>query len=244
MSGRGGAAAGLRVLALGVHPDDLEVYAGGLLLRLLGAGAEVLPLVLTDGEAGTLQPREGTRREEGERALAVQGLVGRFVGLPDGRLGREKGCGHDELVRVLAGELRWARPGLVLGPHKGDQHRDHAAVGQALGEAILGAGLGQVACLHWLGAEPGELPNFFVGVSEVFEDKLEWIRAHASQLPGPGGPRGHLPGGRDLVERAISRETRYGRAMGLGLAEPFLAKARPLRLCSLLGACLFTGEEA
>lgn len=220
---------------MGVHPDDLEVYAGGLLLRLLGAGAQVSPLVLTDGEAGTLQPREGSRREEAERAFAAQGLHGRFLGLPDGRLSREK-----DLAGCLSAELKKQQPGLVLGPHEGDPHPDHAAVGRALAVP----GFCPAPLLHWLGADPGELPNFFVGVEEVFEAKLAWIRFHASQLPSRGGNREHLPQGMDLLERAKTRETRFGQVTGLGLAEPFLAKQRPERVCSLLGDCLFIGEDS
>jgi LmbE family N-acetylglucosaminyl deacetylase len=227
----------LRVLAMGVHPDDLEVYAGGLLLRLLGLGAELLPLVWTDGEAGTLQPLRGTRREEAERAFAAQGLRGRFLGLPDGGL---EGLEEGELAKFLERELERARPKLLLGPEKRDSHPDHAALGRVL-ERVDSA---QVRIIHWLGSDPGEIPNFFVGVEEVMEAKRAWIRMHASQLPGRGGPRAHLPGGRDLLERAEVRERRYGKLSGLGLAEPFLAKGRPERLCSLLGGCLFTGEES
>ncbi|HHI79174.1 MAG TPA: hypothetical protein ENK02_04285, partial [Planctomycetes bacterium] len=181
----------------------------------------------------------GTRRGEAEQAFAAHGLHGRFLGLPDGRLGRVEGCGTRDLERIVAKELRRTRPGLLLGPHEGDSHPDHAVVGRVLAALDLG----QVACLHWLGAEPSGRPNFFVGVVEVYEAKRAWIRFHASQLPGPGGSRGHLPRGLDLLERARAREERYGRATGLGLAEPFLAKARPERVCSLLGGCLFTGED-
>jgi LmbE family N-acetylglucosaminyl deacetylase len=120
MLGIGPPAGPLEVLALGAHPDDIEIGCGGTLLQLAARpGASLRGAILT----GTPE-----RREE-----ATSALSGFFPGarleasdLPDGRLpehwGEVKGALHDLAVRV--------DPDVVLCPRVDDAHQDHRLVGR------------------------------------------------------------------------------------------------------------------
>ncbi|WP_313662051.1 PIG-L family deacetylase [Cellulosimicrobium cellulans] len=112
---------GVTVLALGAHPDDIEIGCGGTLLTLAGTGrAEIATLVLT-----------GTDDREAEARAAAQAFgVGSgptFVGLPDARL-----PAHWSAVKDALHAFREAHPvpDLVLAPRPDDAHQDHALLGR------------------------------------------------------------------------------------------------------------------
>lgn len=113
--------AGLRVLALGAHPDDIEIGCGGTLLSLMEMpGAELATLVLT----GTAE-----REEEATRAALAFGATQppTFARLPDARLPEHwpsvKDALHD--FQVACGPVD-----LVLAPRSDDAHQDHRLLGE------------------------------------------------------------------------------------------------------------------
>jgi LmbE family N-acetylglucosaminyl deacetylase len=202
-----------RVLCLAAHPDDLEVYMGGTLLVLAGGGARLRAVVVTDGERGTLQPAHGTRRDEQERSFGALGIEGRYLGLPDGGL-----AGVADLPQRLLAERDAFSPDLVFAPDATDAHPDHAALGRAA------QGL---ATWRWLDARPRCEPTHLVAIGPDFAPLEALIRRHASQIPGPGQSRAHLPGGLDIVERARERARRFGPLAGIAFAEPLRAERAP-----------------
>jgi len=201
------------VLCLAAHPDDIEVYMGATLLELSWASVDVA--ILTNGEAGTLQPEHGTRVDEARAALVPLNITPCFLGLPDGALDTIR---LTSLLDNLIGQLA---PTLVFAPHNSDSHRDHAAIGRAVDE-LEASGLTRV--FRWLDARPSVAPTHLLGY-ESFADKEQLIRHHASQLPGPGESRGHLPEGLDIVERARERDARLGASIGVAFAEPFVHRS-------------------
>lgn len=107
----------LRVLALGAHPDDVELGAGGLLLRLAArpAPAEVTVCVLS-GRGGPREPEARAAAEAFSPGAAVT-----VHDLPDGRM-----PGHWASVKdVLEDLASRTSPDLILAPHPGDAHQDH-----------------------------------------------------------------------------------------------------------------------
>ncbi len=236
------------VLVLAPHPDDAEIGVGGILLRLRGLGLRVRVLGLSEGEKGTRQPRGKTRREEAEEALARHGVEPRWGGFPDGGLAEKE----EEILSFAASEIADFRPLAVFAPSPLDPHPDHAAAGRVCrrlarrfageggepGRARGGGPLpgdgrerglpeGSGACRFWLWSDPDlrEEPTHLFVIDGVFEEKLAWVRAHASQIPGPGESRAHLPGGLDILERVRRRDGRCGRRAGRRAAEP-LREAR------------------
>ncbi len=198
-----------RVLAIGAHPDDVEFFAAGTLLRLAEAGAALTIVVCTDGGRGGrgLDDPAAVRRPELRRAAEILGARAIELGHSDGELAPGEPL-RGELVR----EIRRARPELVLAhdpatlwkrvgavAHPG--HSDHRAAGQGALDAVyprsaspnfypdqLGAG----GLAPWYPREvwlfDTDRPDLRIDVSAGFERKLEALRVHASQ----DGPRGSL----------------------------------------------------
>lgn len=217
------------VLAVGAHPDDVELGCGGTIARLAGAGHAVGLVDLTAGELGTRGDVE-TRRREGEAAAAALGAAWRrCLGLPDGYLVPDD---PDQLASLVA-ILREAAPRAVLGPDAGDPHPDHAAAAALLGRATFLAGvskfrpdLGPPArprlTLAYPGARQLVTPTIVVDVSEAYAHKRAALAAHASQFDPAGGAATHLASGHFLA--AIDgRDRAAGNTVGVEHGEAFTA---------------------
>ena len=113
----------LRILALGAHPDDIEIGAGGTIVRLLEEqpSAEVRWVVLSASPERAAEARAG--------ATALAGRAGRLeieIGdLPDGRF-----PAHFEALKDRLEGLKDGHPDLVLAPRLEDRHQDHRLLGE------------------------------------------------------------------------------------------------------------------
>ncbi|MGE5459010.1 MAG: PIG-L deacetylase family protein [Solirubrobacterales bacterium] len=182
----------MNVLALGAHPDDVEIGCGGALALHADAGDRVAIACATSGEAGSTGVPPSTlariRREEAAAAAAVLGATElRFLGFADGRLAW---AGYD-LVAALAILVRELRPELVYAPHPADAHPDHAALAAAAIDAVRRAGahafpeLGEFHRADALRLYEVWTPlagvAVTVDISGVADRKAAAIRCHASQ---------------------------------------------------------------
>jgi LmbE family N-acetylglucosaminyl deacetylase len=202
------------------HPDDETVGCGGALRLHALAGAEILVVFLTSGEAGGhgLSPPETLRLREAEalRAAAALGVATTdFWQLPDGRLSAARAT-----VERLRRLVHACAPDVVYVPHGGEQHPDHRAaarlVRRALADPLPGTTRPRVLMFEvWTPlADIDEL----VDISPVIDTKLAAIRLYASQcrvlrfdeaLAGLARYRGEMhcwPGG-DYAE--VYREMRW-----------------------------------
>ena len=212
------------VLALGPHPDDIEIAAAGTLLLLQRSGASLALVDCTRGEKGS---RGTVTQRDAEAAAAAKQLgaaVRTNLGLPD--------CGvrpDDEAANALVAVLRAVRPRLFLAPHAHDVHPDHVATAQLAERAWFLAGLRQHepalgaphrprSFLRYPLNRPIE-PTLAVDVSAVAADKAAVIRCYTSQLNPPD--RSHLVLGLDVLERAEVRDRFYGTRIGVAAAEPY-----------------------
>jgi bacillithiol biosynthesis deacetylase BshB1 len=126
----------LDVLAVGAHPDDVELGCGGTLARLASEGRAVGILHLTRGERGTRGTPEG-RRAEAEAAAAALGAAAMdFLDCGDG--GLRTGPAEEDSLIV---KLRLWRPDLVLAPSPHDRHPDHTRAHRLVEAACFYAGL-------------------------------------------------------------------------------------------------------
>ena len=120
-------APGARLLAVGAHPDDIEIGAGGTVLTLLGAAPRTVHV--------TWVVLSGTPERAAEAAAAAQAFCGdaagvdlRVLDLPDGRF-----PAHWDAVKQALEDLREEiDPTLILGPRPGDAHQDHRTVAELL----------------------------------------------------------------------------------------------------------------
>lgn len=233
------------VLAVGAHPDDVELGCGGTLALLARRGRRVGILHLTRGEAGTRGTSDERRREAEAAAEALGATALELLSCGDGGLR----TGRDEEDAVIAVLRRW-RPELVLGPAPSDRHPDHGRAHRLLADACYYAGLirragGEAhrpaAVFSYQQHDPFE-PAFIVDVTDGWEAKLAALACYRTQLHQPGEDTG--PGDHAAVTKVSSPEFRaavegrahhYGLVIGAELGEPFwsrlpLAVADPMDL--------------
>ncbi len=218
---------GCDVLAVGAHPDDVDLGCGGTVARLTARGARVGILDLTGGELGT-RGDPGLRRREAEAAGAALGAAWRAcLGLPDGGVRRES----DKQVVAVVGALRAAAPRAVILPHPDDPHPDHGEAAALVVRAAFLAGLarwrselGTPARPRLLLAYPGPRqllqPALVVDASVVYERKRRALAAHASQFEPAAGPATHLASGFFLAA-VEGRDRACGNLIGVEFGEGF-----------------------
>jgi bacillithiol biosynthesis deacetylase BshB1 len=212
------------VLALGPHPDDIEISAAGTLLLLQKAGQRVALVDCTRGEKGS----RGTVAERDAEATAAAHRLGAALrhnlGLPDTGLRVD-----DASCQALVAVLRAVRPSLMLAPHVHDVHPDHVAAGELVSRAFFLSGLRHYephlgaphrprVLLRYPGNRPVE-PTLVVDITAVAAAKAEIVRCYRSQLDP--ADRSHLTLGLDLWERTEVRDRYWGATIAVRAAEPF-----------------------
>lgn len=217
---------GCDALAFGPHPDDVELFCGGTMLRLAELGYATGVVDLTRGErASQGSPEE--RAREAAAAAAVLGLGFRDnLELPDTGLASTP----DQLAAVV-GALRRRRPELVLVPWLEDRHPDHGAAGALVTRAVYFAGVRRYAPEHGERFVPRQVlyyamrhrmtPSFIVDTSTVAARKAAAIACYASQVTrrGPDAVATLISSPR-AVEAIDARDRYYGSMIGASHGEP------------------------
>jgi LmbE family N-acetylglucosaminyl deacetylase len=115
------AAGPLSVLALGAHPDDIEIGAGGLLLRLAGSTLRARYVVLTGTAERHQEARNAARAFMPGADVSVE-----LYDLPEGRFPAAWGS----VKEILESVARSCSPDVILAPSPGDAHQDHRTIGE------------------------------------------------------------------------------------------------------------------
>lgn len=165
------------VLAVGAHPDDVELGCAGALALHKLRGDKVFLLVLTRGEAtGSPEVREGECRRSAE-ILGVDGLF--FGDLPDTRV-------HDgrETIDAIEKVVEEVKPDIIYAPTCKDTHQDH----RNAGHATLSACRRCKIILMYEGASTQRdfTPQVFVDVGKTFDLKMQMTRVFGSQVNNHG----------------------------------------------------------
>lgn len=162
----------MHVLAVGAHPDDVELGCGATLLAHRAAGDDVTLLVMTTGERGPADPRG--RRAEQEESARMLGARLLWGGFDDGEIPATK-----DAVMVVESAVRSCAADVVYTHAPNDSHQDHRATAAAtLAAARHGS---KILCFE----SPSTLefaPSVFTDVAEFVEGKLDLVRAHMSQV--------------------------------------------------------------
>ncbi|MEM9558300.1 MAG: bacillithiol biosynthesis deacetylase BshB1 [Acidobacteriota bacterium] len=233
------------VLAIGAHPDDVELAAGGTVAKLVAAGRRVGIVHLTRGEAGTRGTVE-ERRAEAEGAAEVLGASHLDI-LDCGDAGLRTGRAEEDTLLAL---LRRRRPELVLAPPPSDRHPDHGRAHRLVVDACFYAGLrGRARGRGGEAHRPGAVvcymqhdlftPSFIVDVGAWWQAKLDALACYRSQLHQRGDARRDEPETKvaspEFRDAIDGRARHFGQLIGAELGEPFwsrgpLAIADPLTL--------------
>jgi len=220
----------LDVLAIGAHPDDVELGCGATVALMASAQRRVGILHLTSGEMGTRgMPEE--RRQEAERAGRVLGAeTVLFLDCGDGGL-RAGAAEVDALIDVL----REHRPELVFGPTPQDRHPDHERAHRLVREACFYSGLRRrgdgdphrpAAVYSYMQHDPFD-PSFVVDVTVSWETKMAALDEFRSQLHQPGERRdepGTKVSSAAFRDAVVGRARQFGMLIGAEFGEPFWSR--------------------
>ncbi|MFA6155524.1 PIG-L deacetylase family protein [Mesorhizobium sp.] len=168
----------MKILALGAHPDDIEIFMFGTMAAYAAQGAQLDFAIATDGARGGMgDPRalSRARREEASQAAALLGVEPRFLDFPDGALVADAG-----LIAALKALIAEIGPDLAITHAPNDYHGDH----RALSDGVRIAASFAVPVLHadTMGGT-GFAPTHYVDISAHAAIKAKAIRMHQSQDP-------------------------------------------------------------
>jgi bacillithiol biosynthesis deacetylase BshB1 len=215
----------LDLLAVGPHPDDVELFCGGTMLVAAGRGHRTGVLDLTRGELASNGTPE-LRAQEAAAAAEVLGLALREnLGLPDGGImpGTEAGQ-----VLAVAAALRRLRPTLLLCPWTEARHPDHAAAGHLVNRAVFVAGLVKVETgappfrprqVLYYPARKAFSPTMVVDISPVAADKARAIACYGSQVRRAAGAAETLVNASLSVQALEARDRYFGSLIGVAAGE-------------------------
>lgn len=218
----------MRVLAVGAHPDDLEILCGGTLARFVAEGHEVVMCNATYGDRGSFEHTSEEiariRLAEARRAAEIAGAEHATLGFSDS----EVNAGDRDQLLAVVDLVRDTRPDLVITHSPEDYMSDHNEISKLVFAASFHATLplletgkphhGVVAPLYYmdtlmgLGFQPVE----YVDVTSTIETKTAMLEAHESQL---GWLRDH--DGVDVVEQMRTTTRFRGQQCGAAYAEGF-----------------------
>jgi len=215
------------ILAIGAHPDDIELIAGGTLIRAQMLGRSTGIVDLAAGEMASRGTPE-LRSKEAAKAAKLMGVATREnMGFPDG------GIQNTPDTRAkLALVIRRLQPKVVITHSLHGRHPDHPVVAQLVRDACFVAGLRKVApdtpayrplkVIHALSfREDNQKPTFVVDVSEAFEKKLQAIACYESQF-GEAVQAGEVyPNGEPLLDLIRHHGAHYGSLIRCRYGEPF-----------------------
>jgi bacillithiol biosynthesis deacetylase BshB1 len=220
------------VLAVGAHPDDVEIGCAGTLLALAARGRTFGIVDLTRGESGTRGTPETRADESGEAARILGARFRETLDLKDGNLQRGR-----EAELALVDVIRRRRPRLILAQHVADRHPDHARASGLVEAAWFYAGLSTLVT----GQEPHRpqqtvfylttlrtTPTFLVNVSSVFETKLDALRAYRSQFYDPSSKEKEtFISTRGFFDGISALAQSFGRLANVRFAEGFVSNVPP-----------------
>ena len=194
---------GRTVLAVGAHPDDLELGVGGTLALLARAGAKVIMAVVS------VPNNREARMDEATRAAKLLGAEVHFLFPDDCR--RVEDIKTYELVDKIDALVNKHKPAAMFSHGLADFHRDHVLVYNAC-LASQRVNYFDLFCYHPTSTRPVPLPFFpqaYIDISATVDLKMQAIRVHESQFGNRGLDPSHL----------LDSARHYGRLVGVEFAE-------------------------
>jgi LmbE family N-acetylglucosaminyl deacetylase len=204
----------LDVLAIGTHPDDLEICCGGTLIHLANLGYRIGAADLTRGELGTRGSAELRAQETADSNKILKLCVRENLGIPDGDIQNTK----ENRLRVIR-LIRSHRPRLIFVPYWEERHYDRIDTGQ---ESFR-----PYRTIFYAG-RIGFRPSFVVDITAEFEAKMEAIKSYRSQFHNESSAKQNEP--HTMISTSYALEALetmcryYGAMVGARYGEPFLLR--------------------
>ena len=229
----------LDILAIGAHPDDIELGCGGTLAKEINSGKKIGVLDLTRGELGSRGTAE-TRDQEAKDASKILGIhVRENLAFRDGFFINDE-FHQKEIIKVI----RKNKPEIVLCNAIDDRHIDHGKGSKLASDACFLSGLRRIETkindqlqeawrpkqvyhyIQWKNIEP----DFVVDISNHIDDKVNAVKAYKTQFYNPNkkesGPKTPISN-QNFLDSVTYRAKDLGRLIGVDYAEGFTAERYP-----------------
>lgn len=219
------------ILAIGAHPDDVELGCGGTVAKLISEGKTVAIVDLTQGELGT-RGTNFTRAEEAANSAKILGISSREnLKMKDGFL-----TNSEEHQMQIVKIIRKYQPEIVLANAIDDRHPDHAKAAKLVSDACFLSGLVKIETVSegenqkpW---RPKQIfhyiqwkniaPDFVIDITNFMEKKIEACLAFKTQFYDPNSTEPMTPiSTKDFLESLTYRAQDLGRLSGVEFAEGF-----------------------
>ena len=227
----------LDILAIAVHPDDVELSCSGTLMMEKLKGKKTGVVDLTRGELGTRGTPELRDKESQKAAQIMQLDVRENLGMADGFFRND-----EEHQRKLIKAIRKYQPEIVLSNILEDRHPDHGRAGHLISDSCFISGLRKVVTLdddgnpqpHWRPKYIFQFiqdryynPSFVYDITAVFDKKMESIKAYSSQFFSEAynsdEPQTYIST-EGFFNNIIGRHQMFGKMVGVPYAEGFISE--------------------
>jgi N-acetylglucosamine malate deacetylase 1 len=229
----------LDILAIGVHPDDVELGCSGTLINEIKRGKKAGILDLTQGELGTRGTVE-TRYHEAANAATIIGAVAREnLKMRDGFFKNDE---SHQLQLIQA--IRKYRPEIVFGNILADRHPDHGRAGHLISDSCFLSGLAKIETKEKTGKlqekwRPKYLlqymqdwyhePDLLIDITDIFDQRMLAINAYSTQfhtsVSNKEGPQTYISTP-DFLDSVIARARMLGKRIGVKYAEGFITEKK------------------
>lgn len=228
----------LDILAIGAHPDDVELGCSGTIYKEVKNGKKVGIIDLTQGELGTRGTAE-TRAQESELAASILGVeIRENLKFADGFFTNDK-----EHQLAVIKKIRQYKPEVVLCNAIDDRHIDHGKGSKLVSDACFLSGLIKIETqdesgnkqeawrpkfvyhyIQWKHIEP----DFVVDISNYIDEKMESVLAYSTQFYDPKSDEPETPiSSKNFTDSVKYRARDLGRLVGVEYAEGFTTERYP-----------------
>ncbi len=227
----------LDILAVGAHPDDVELSCGATVAKEVAKGRKVGILDLTRGELGT-RGTEKTRKEESELASKILGVkIRENLAFADGFFVNDREHQLD-VIKII----RKYQPEIVICNAVEDRHIDHGKGSKLVSDACFLSGLIKIETeyggkpqSHW---RPKQVyhyiqwknlePDIVVDVTGFIDKKMEAVLAYKTQFYDPTTKAPETPiSSKNFIESIVYRARDFGRLVGVEYGEGFNVERYP-----------------
>ena len=221
----------LDILAIGAHPDDVELGCSGTIAKEISLGKKVGILDLTRGELGTRGSAEIRDKEAANAANILGVAVRENLAFADGFFVNDKE--HQlEIIKII----RKYKPKIVLCNAFDDRHIDHPKGSKLVSDACFLSGLVKIETqfngkvqeawrpknvYHYIQWK-NSVPDFVVDISGFLDIKLASVKAYSSQFYDPNSKEPSSPiTSKNFLDSIVYRAQDLGRLVGVEYAEGY-----------------------
>jgi LmbE family N-acetylglucosaminyl deacetylase len=201
----------MKILALGPHPDDIEIGCGGNLIKYVDGGHELYMMVMTFGDKGGNRDIRKSEQLKAAEIMGVKDLI--WGGYEDTQLTPNM----NQLVMDIETILKKIRPDFFFVVYGDDSHQDHRALSKA---AVSASRYIKNVLFYEVPTSQNYAPTVFVDIRSTVDRKIKALMAHESQVMKTNIE------GLNIADIARSTAVFRGIQGRVGMAEGFV----PLRL--------------